>query len=45
MKLVPFELRSVIQVALAMALPLLPLVLTVIPLEELLTRLAKLFLL
>jgi hypothetical protein len=41
MRLVPFSLENVLRLATATAIPLLPLLLTVMPLEELLTRLAK----
>ncbi len=41
MRLVPFSLEDVFRLATATAIPLLPLLLTVMPLEELLTRLAK----
>ena len=43
MRLVPFALSDVGQLAAAVALPLLPLLLTVMPLEELVTRLIKIF--
>jgi hypothetical protein len=41
MRLVPFSLEDVFRLAIATALPLLPLLLTIMPLDELLTRLAK----
>jgi hypothetical protein len=41
MRLVPFSLEDVLRLAIATAIPLLPLLLTIMPLEELLTRLAK----
>jgi hypothetical protein len=41
MRLVPFALRDVLQLVAAVALPLLPLLLTIMPLDELLTRLLK----
>lgn len=44
MRLVPFSLEDVFRLATATALPLLPLVLTIMPLEELLTRIAKIVL-
>jgi hypothetical protein len=41
MRTVPFTLRDVIALVVVTAAPLLPLVLTVMPLEELLKRLVK----
>jgi hypothetical protein len=41
MRLVPFSLEDVFRLAAATAIPLLPLLLTMMPFEELLTRLAK----
>jgi hypothetical protein len=41
MRLVPFSLEDVFRLATATAIPLLPLLLTIMPLEELLTRIAK----
>jgi hypothetical protein len=41
MRLVPFSLEDVFRLAIATAIKLLPLVLTIMPLEELLTRLAQ----
>jgi hypothetical protein len=41
MRLVPFALSDVLQLVAAVALPLLPLLLTIMPLDELLTRLLK----
>jgi hypothetical protein len=44
MRLVPFSLEDVLRLAIATAMPLLPLLLTIMPLEELLTRFAKIVL-
>jgi hypothetical protein len=41
MRLVPFSLEDVLRLAIATAMPLLPLLLTTMPLEELLARLDK----
>jgi hypothetical protein len=41
MRLVPFSLEDVFRLALATAIPILPLLLTIMPLDELVTRLAK----
>jgi hypothetical protein len=41
MRLVPFSLQDVFRLAIATAIPLAPLLLTIMPLEELLTRLAQ----
>jgi hypothetical protein len=40
MRLLPFDMRSVVELAVLAALPLLPLALTIIPLEEMIERLA-----
>jgi hypothetical protein len=44
MRLVPFSVQDVLQLAIATALPLAPLLLTIMPLEELLTRIARILL-
>jgi hypothetical protein len=41
MRFVPFSLQDIVRLAAATAIPLLPLLLTIMPLDELLTRLAK----
>lgn len=42
MRLLPFGRQLVVRLAILIALPLLPLILTMIPLEELMERLIKL---